>query len=733
MIEFFYDLCYMLPVNLVFSLCFLTYTDRAEHGVLGCVAGSLLIIAVAVLCHVGNKLRFLIIGAILVAMGGLYWVLGPEKRSFLFENYGFLLFIFGIATVCILVGRMAGEQLWVKLIVTAALMGNDVYLMIERPDASRVIVAASFLVIMVYAVSLVQLHWKKSGYTDIKQHISLITPVLLIVFLLVCIMPSSEKPYDWQLAKTIWNRIVTEYNRVSGYLSAKQDEYGYSGFSEEGTFNSELKISNKEALVISSDNAMTDCLYLGGIHFTDFTGNKWEPVSAKEDNYRRFDLLETKAVISKYVQGSERNYIRENTIKIESRIRNTRHLFLPAKVNLDHNRTVLPDFKEDSGSALTKAKLRFGDSYAMSYHRINYANPEMESLIDGAEPLSEEEWNKVLKDVAASSDDTCSYNNYLKYKDRIKTEYGKTVGLSAELRTVIDGITEGVEGDYEKIKALALFLQTMDYNTNPGAIPGKVTGPSGYLDYFMLESKSGYCIHYATSLVLLARELGYPARYVQGYILAMTGDTQNFTVTEANAHAWAEVYFENFGWVVFEATPGYSAMAGWRVESLADIPTSQDNFTNNDDNKAPKEDINEDIGVEPEKKAFPIRYILIPVVLVTFFGTMYLMVNRVITNVRYKKMEINEKALFLVQCNLRILRLMGYPILSNETVAEYRERIIEECLFSRNMMDFLNLYERMLYSDYSADAEDMDIIEYGHDELILRLRGYRIKQLFYVI
>lgn len=52
----------------------------------------------------------------------------------------------------------------------------------------------------------------------------------------------------------------------------------------------------------------------------------------------------------------------------------------------------------------------------------------------------------------------------------------------------------------------------------------------------------------------MARIAGLPARYVEGY-LAVPDENGECVVTGRNAHAWAEVYFKGFGWVVFDATP----------------------------------------------------------------------------------------------------------------------------------------------------------------------------------
>ncbi len=74
-------------------------------------------------------------------------------------------------------------------------------------------------------------------------------------------------------------------------------------------------------------------------------------------------------------------------------------------------------------------------------------------------------------------------------------------------------------------------------------------------DYFLFDLKKGYCDYYATAMVVLARAAGVPARLVIGYASG-TYDMYNarYVVTEADAHAWVEVYFPTYGWVEFEPT-----------------------------------------------------------------------------------------------------------------------------------------------------------------------------------
>jgi transglutaminase-like putative cysteine protease len=75
------------------------------------------------------------------------------------------------------------------------------------------------------------------------------------------------------------------------------------------------------------------------------------------------------------------------------------------------------------------------------------------------------------------------------------------------------------------------------------------------VDYFLFDLQRGYCDYFASAMVVLARAAGLPARLVTGYAGGLwEAQAAQFTITEAEAHSWAEVYFPGYGWVAFEPT-----------------------------------------------------------------------------------------------------------------------------------------------------------------------------------
>jgi transglutaminase-like putative cysteine protease len=74
---------------------------------------------------------------------------------------------------------------------------------------------------------------------------------------------------------------------------------------------------------------------------------------------------------------------------------------------------------------------------------------------------------------------------------------------------------------------------------------------------FLRVSRRGFCQQFATAMAILVRELGYPARVAVGYREG-TANGNTYLVQSKEAHAWVEVYFEGYGWLPFEPTPGRS-------------------------------------------------------------------------------------------------------------------------------------------------------------------------------
>lgn len=162
------------------------------------------------------------------------------------------------------------------------------------------------------------------------------------------------------------------------------------------------------------------------------------------------------------------------------------------------------------------------------------------------------------------------------------SDFPERVELLAEEVTAVG------DTPYEKVMLLQQYLQNnFTYSNTPDLTRRK---SSDFVDSFLFEVQEGYCDYFSTSMVMMTRSLGIPARWVKGYApgnipsqefmyQSGQGDTESgsYTVTNADAHSWVEVYFGDYGWIPIETTPGFNMPILAGSESLEPIvPESEE-------------------------------------------------------------------------------------------------------------------------------------------------------------
>ena len=120
------------------------------------------------------------------------------------------------------------------------------------------------------------------------------------------------------------------------------------------------------------------------------------------------------------------------------------------------------------------------------------------------------------------------------------------------LKNVMDAYTAGQTTEFGKVDALANSLSSGQFSYNLTVAP--LNSPASLLN-FLTKTKSGFCVQYAYAMTVLARLLGFPARFVVGYTAGTRLKNDSYEVRNTDAHAWTEVYFPTFGWIRFEPTP----------------------------------------------------------------------------------------------------------------------------------------------------------------------------------
>lgn len=104
----------------------------------------------------------------------------------------------------------------------------------------------------------------------------------------------------------------------------------------------------------------------------------------------------------------------------------------------------------------------------------------------------------------------------------------------------------------EKARSIGAYLRRGKYTLHPEAVPEE---GEDFVVSFLEGEMEGSCTHFASAAAVLLRSAGIPARLVAGYLVETEAETQ-VTVTERDAHAWAEFYEPGLdAWLILEATP----------------------------------------------------------------------------------------------------------------------------------------------------------------------------------
>jgi transglutaminase superfamily protein/transglutaminase TgpA-like protein len=128
-----------------------------------------------------------------------------------------------------------------------------------------------------------------------------------------------------------------------------------------------------------------------------------------------------------------------------------------------------------------------------------------------------------------------------------------------QLLALAERVAGATRSPYAAVIALERWLRTTGgfaYSEQPPQLPGVPP-----LVGFALDTRSGYCQHFAGAMALMVRLLGIPARVAAGFVNGRYSDGR-WTITDRDAHTWVEVWFRGYGWLPFDPTPGRGQLAG---------------------------------------------------------------------------------------------------------------------------------------------------------------------------
>lgn len=287
--------------------------------------------------------------------------------------------------------------------------------------------------------------------------------------------------------------------------------------------------------------------------------------------------------------------------------------------------------------------------------------------------------------------------------------------LPQRVRDLAHDITDIVPTAYEKARAIETYfkLNGYTYSTTGVAIP---TETEDYVDQFLFETKVGYCDNFSTSMVVLMRSLGIPARWVKGFVTGDAIDNTTYEITNNEAHSWVEVYLVGIGWVPFEPTIGFSGTldVAYDVEAQDDALDEQlpeQTPQSPEQPQVPEQETSSATSTTASAAAIwnVVKWIGLVLVAVLLIGAaiLYKRRNRWLPAYYVKQSHKQPQNWTTFEKNyknlLKQFEANGYVRGKHETLAAYAKRI-DEALQSTEMRTLTSAYECYLYGNSAQEA-----------------------------
>lgn len=621
-----------------------------------------------------------------------------------------------------------------KNVLACICVGGLLFCMFARISLPHMGVVFVLLFIVTVYVELLQQRWKKIRSGSLKAQMIWLVPFLCVYLLLMAIMPAPEAPYDWQWAKNIYGTVKESFLQVSFHLfRGGHEDFGtaLSGFSGDGQLGEGVYEDDRKVMHIQAQSSLVTNVYLIGKTYDAFDGRQWLQEYSGGEKERFIDTMETLYAVRRLDDRYLTDYLRVVDIKIRYDYFNTEYVFVPLKtVSLQDNGTDL-DYSFEGGDFVFERRKGYGTEYDVTYYQVNMGEELFEELLEASKDPDEALWKIIAQENKRQVGQEITLELAESHRQKIYENYLGEVAISKEVESYLAEITKDAESDLERLQAIEKELNSYIYTRQPGNLPNTVTNAGEFLDYFLLESRQGYCTHYATAFVLLARAEGFPARYVQGFCVPMKG-TKAAAVLSSMAHSWPEVYIDGVGWIPFEPTPGYEKMryTPWGVKVRDNVSSSEEEEPSESKQVGGVTDPEEEIETdeEPEDQEFEAESGLVRLWRMLIFGVptvlagfvLVLLFDNLVGIYHYGKMDIAEKLKVEVRNNLRALSWLGLKRGEQETLQELRDR--GALMPGLTDLHFIEDYEDVLYGGKTAGEDMLERVRNERKQLLGLLR-----------
>lgn len=629
------------------------------------------------------------------------------------------------------IGLLAGTLLYllmkkqvIKVLIAIAILLAMIVLSLNKIDLYKVVVAIGIFYIMTILIEVYgALYNRRAGKPNRKEGILYLVPVCLLLAIMSIILPSKPEPIQWNGVKEFYWSMkdqVEDWIIDFEYYFGKSDGdfvISLTGYSEEdGELGDAGILTPNENIAFDiSGSKGNNPIYLIGSVSNEYKGNRWEKTNQKTVTGQQEYLLDYSELLYLLSRQNiellkQKSYVNQRSIKIEYQNIKTKTFFYPLKTSFFkiHDKKAVIQ-KENANIRFDKAQGR-DSSYEFIFYEMDLSDEYIQEILRKENSFSYEEVQKIdqesldwLSDNYFRNDNVETilsmeegYEQLLSRAQTIKKEYKDLPKeLPDRVRKLAEEITAAYETDYDKLKAIEMFLQQYTYTLSPGKLPeGK-----DFVDYFLFENQKGYCTAFASALAVMGRCIDIPTRYVEGYVATFDKASNKGmnSVQNRQAHAWAEAYIEGVGWIPFEATSDFYSMRYQRWEEIA---KNQEGVTSDynpyghlndfDMVDIPRDDIPLlDEAIEEEDHIFMgIMITMVAILILMFVVLIYYSLLRYQYRKMVGKANYSQKMYLLFLRILHLLKLEGYTLNQQETIH----------MLSNQVKDNFN-YENIKFTD----------------------------------
>lgn len=573
------------------------------------------------------------------------------------------------------------------------------------------------------------IYYKPQDKNKATTAFSFLIPVFTILSIIIILLPANEKPIQWTFVKStiksVSTLVTSVAERINIFSAGGDSNYsmGIQGYTDSGVVNGQsLKTIDKRAFNYYTFTPTSIDLYLNGTIMDTYTQNNWQNncskhFTADEYLYDSDELLY--ALNRSSFMNNKKEIIRSRSITFYYDGITTKSIFYPSKTTEFSCDTKM---KPIGSNLLFRHIAGYPTSYKLSFLELNYQSEDFLKFIDEQEGY-QYSTNHLLYESTRGTNyhvlEKSPEYKLLKRKELIYKDYTDVPDcISQRVRDLALNITDGVDGDYYKLKAIENYLNdNYTYTKTPPAIPeGKEL-----VDYFLFESKQGYCTYYATAMCILGRCAGIPTRYVQGFCCDNAMTSHNiYEVKNNSAHAWTEGYIDGIGWLCFEPTSTYhdSLYTEWSEIKSRPLEIVNQEGLRDERLQALKQK-------EMKEKVYTaVSFSLCAVILCCIVAfILFIILKRRKYIKTYNSYDDNRKIITDYNYILNVYELLGIKLIEGETLSEFAS-------YKDNFFNYLDksfkratdYYTEVLYGNIHSDNKKSVYVKDYKDFVLSEVR-----------